>query len=170
MSISTDGILCYGILCEEYSKFPWDEHVDNGDVLYGDIEDWWLVEQGFEEKENEDYSNTYDRKQKFLEEYPLPVEIVNVCHIDNPIYILAVPSTVKRAYRGDSEKLPSIHVYKSLSSVYINMSSEESGNEDQCSLSVSFSKIDKLREFCEKYNIKYKEENEGWWLGSYTDF
>jgi len=45
MGVSTDGQICFGIALDddEATKFPWD--TDEHD---GDIEHWWLYEEGYE--------------------------------------------------------------------------------------------------------------------------
>lgn len=109
MSTSTDGIICCGILLGEDVEFPWEEEYD------GDEEEWWYHEICLYEKPFEIYDAAWkelpgitpERKQEywdhwfaFKEAHPLPITLVNYCHIDAPMYILAVPASTKRCSRG----------------------------------------------------------------------
>ena len=111
MSTSTNGQICYGIAFEQDAEFPWDER--------GDIEDWWVYDVlGFKHSfelfdDNGNYINGvkpseerpgeyFDERQEFWKNKPLPVEIVNYCSCDRPVYILAVPGTMFNNYRGDA--------------------------------------------------------------------
>lgn len=86
MSVSTDGQLCYGILCGEDIEFPWDDQQYDGDI---DL--WWATICGF----------LYDQEYlDFLTNHPLPVELVNYCSAGYPMYILAVPLSGTSARRG----------------------------------------------------------------------
>lgn len=107
MGVSTDGRICYGALFEEGTEFPWDEDGQ-------DIEDWWRDQYDWEPSKEvydragnylpgitrADIDAYYKERRDWLKEHPLPVELVNVCSGDCPIYILAVPGTVKTANRG----------------------------------------------------------------------
>lgn len=112
MGVSTNGVICYGILFDEDSVFPWDD-----ERYEGDIGNWWLYgvlgfkhsfdiygEDGnyIDDKEpsDEDLSKYFDERYAALEENKLPIELVNYCSANVPMYILAVPSTIKRALRG----------------------------------------------------------------------
>jgi hypothetical protein len=118
MGISTNGSICYGILFDEDFEFPWDDEENEG---Y--IEDWW---------------------ENFNEDAKCPVEIVNVCSCDYPIYILAVKGSVRTCRRGYPTD---IDMNTLLSSV--------GAKEHQ-----------ELLEFCDKYKIDTDEETPKWWLGS----
>jgi len=112
MSQSTDGQLCYGILFEEGYEFPWGEE---------DPEDWYDKVRGFKstyysqiytpegeylngKKPSKDlFDKHFDEEREFKKLHPMPFELVNYCSGDYPMYILAIPSTVKSASRGYPE-------------------------------------------------------------------
>lgn len=102
MGTSTDGQLSYGIMFEEGFRFPWD-----AEEFDGDIGDWWKHVKGFvnpiESPWDEDgqYRPGYHENSPEIGKYfehqhawavanPLPVEIVNYCSYDAPMYILAI--------------------------------------------------------------------------------
>ncbi len=107
MSTSTDAQLFYGVYFDEDTEFAW------GD----DIEGWWVYEiNGFKhsfelfdsagnylngreptQEENRKYWGEYT---EFLNANPLPVELVNYCSGDCPMYAIAVKGTVMTAKRG----------------------------------------------------------------------
>lgn len=110
MGVSTDGIIGFGVLCEEDTLLPW-----NMEGVY-DIEEWWLdVSEYVPEfqpftKEG-DYAEGWSRGDSrfhkhyedisaWLKEHPVPVEIVNYCMDSAPMYALCVPGTVIRCQRG----------------------------------------------------------------------
>jgi hypothetical protein len=112
MTTSTDGQICFGVLFEEGYEFPWDE-----DPWNGNSEAWWRDVNGYKPpfemyNADGDYLGGVRPSQEKIDAYyahrrewnkahaPLPVEEVNVCSGDYPIYILAVPGTVKTAGRG----------------------------------------------------------------------
>ncbi len=113
MGQSTDGQICFGVLFPDGVEFPWDKEAD------GDHEEWWRKVQGYEEPfspwdEKGEYAKGFTRDDPRIDKYfehrrafdkahPFPAELVNVCHIDSPIWILAVPSTCKTARRGYPE-------------------------------------------------------------------
>lgn len=109
MGVSTNGQICYGVLFEEGFEFPWD----------GDIEKWWREMQGYKppfelyddageyvggqkppENKIEDW---HSHRREFDKAHPVPVDLVNVCSGDCPIYILAIPEYVYSARRGYPE-------------------------------------------------------------------
>lgn len=139
MSISTDGEICFGILTKEEFEFPWD-----ADEYDGDIEKWWIYKicghkNPFEiyddkgnyldgEQPSEDKIFTYHKsRREYLKENPLPVELVNYCSADYPMYLLSVPKTSLRCERG----YPTVF--------------------DPNKLVVSREQIEKLVSFCKKY-------------------
>lgn len=78
MGVSTDAILCYGIPVEgEEPEMPWDDDHDDED-------DWWEA-QGTGEA--------------------MPFDLVVHCHIEVQMYILAVPGTTVRAWRGHPKQI-----------------------------------------------------------------
>lgn len=111
MGVSTNGQICYGILFDEGTEFPWTRD-DN------DIEHWWVYtvhgfKHSFEiyteaghyiggQRPAQDVLDKYyGEKREFEKTMPkLPVELVNVCSCDYPQYILAALGTEKTAYRG----------------------------------------------------------------------
>lgn len=148
MGQSTNATILFGIPFDEGFDFPWE-----------DIDDWWLKVSGFKPSV-EIYADTesgyindvnpdqkiisqyYDEKRIFKENNPLPVHLEHHCHHECPMYILAVPGTVKTAYRGDVEKF------------------------DPKDLTVSDEQVKELLEFCKKYGIEH-EETPTWCLVSY---
>lgn len=149
-----DGQLCYGILFEENYEFPWDSREWDGD-----IDNWWLYKvhrytnpfELFDEEGNwingvepaeEIIDQYYGERRKFRENRPpLPVELVNCRSCDYPIYILAIPDSVRIAHRGYPRKV-----------IPVDFSSLIGGH-------------DLLIRFCHVHNIKVKDEPR-WWLSS----
>lgn len=112
MGTSTNGQLCYGVAFEEDFEFPW------GD----DIEDWWVYtvhkfKHSFElfdsagnylngrEPSRDENARYWQERRDFEALHPLPVEVVNYCSGDYPMYLLAVPGTVRVARRGFAEPI-----------------------------------------------------------------
>ena len=110
MGVSTNGQICFGVLCEEGQEFPWDE--------YDGEEEWWLKICAFKpslqvydlhgnrlpgitEAQCDKY---WEEKRAFAEAHPLPVELVNYCSGDYPMYILAAKDTCQSASRGNAEE------------------------------------------------------------------
>lgn len=153
MSVSTDGQICYGISFEEDHQFPWDDEKFNGD-----IKDWWRDVNGFKPPfELYDKDGNYidgvkppqsrmdayfDAGQKWDAAHPLPVSLVNTCSGDCPQYVLAVPSTERKANRGYPEKF------------------------SPSDLVVADADVAKLTDFCAKYGIDFTADQLGWWLSS----
>ena len=154
MGTSTNGQISYGIAFEEDFEFPWSE------AREGDIDAWWIYDVlGFKHS-TEIYADTksgyvgdakpakdvitayYKEKEGFAKAHPLPVEIVNYCAGDYPMYILAVPSTIKTANRGDPTKF------------------------NPSELSVSDAGRDALLKFCADHGILHDEEP-AWMISSY---
>jgi len=111
MGQSTDGQICFGIEFEEDYEFPW------GNEEFEDIENWWLeavlkfkpsfsiyTQDGMDYLPNvtEEMKRTHheERRQFIKSHNSPPVELVNVCSGDYPVYILAVPCTIFSASRG----------------------------------------------------------------------
>lgn len=158
MGVSTDAHICYGILFEEGFEFPWEQDQDDS------LEDWWLEINGykppfelFDEHGNyldgkeptiEKSQEFYDHEVRFLRTHKIPINLVNCCSGNYPIYIVAIPSTVLKANRGypisfDIDKL-------------VFSMTEKQALIDFC---VSYCNV--TREYC--------EENAKWYLASYTD-
>ena len=113
MGVSTNGQICYGITFDAGYEFPWDL-----DDYQGDIEEWWLCKihgykpsfEIYDAKGNyingktppeEEINRYFAEKHEFAKTRPLPVELINYCSGDYPMYALAVPGTVVTALRGD---------------------------------------------------------------------
>lgn len=112
MGQSTNAQLCYGIAFDEDTEFPW--HAEQFD---GEIEQWWRELLGYKPSfelfnedgdwldgvmpPNEQIEAYFAERKKFDKDHPaLPVEVVPHCSCEYPMYILAVPGTLKTAYRG----------------------------------------------------------------------
>ena len=153
MGQSTDGQIFFGVLLEEGAEFPWD-----GDPFGGDIDDWWIMKvkkwnppfelydesgeflPGMETDENIDVY--YESKYKFKSENPLPVELVNVCSAEYPIYGLAVLGTYMFASRGYPESF------------------------NPLDLTFTKENLDKLLNFLDETGIESDSEPQ-WYLSSY---
>lgn len=112
MGQSTNGQICFGVIFEEGDEFPWDS-----ETFDYDIEIWWRdlkdykdtcfpyaeTESGYAEgfeRGDPRISEMLDTRRAWFKENPLPVEVVNYCSGDCPMYILAIPSSTKSANRG----------------------------------------------------------------------
>lgn len=152
MGQSTNGQLCYGIVFEEDQEFPW-----NAEPFDGDEEDWWMVETGWEYDGEEPFTQQGDYKPGFSRDdprvqayfahrrewkrvHPLPVQLVDYCSGDYPMWIIAVPSSIKTAYRGDPQEI------------------------DVAALTVDDNEVFALLDFCRKYELDGEAK---WWLSSY---
>ena len=107
MSISSDGQLCYGIKLDEDISLPWSNDIDHWWVyeingytnpleLFDENDEWIGGERAPQHKIDE-YYNT---RREFDSQHPLPVELVNYCSYDYPMWIAAIPSTVLSCRRG----------------------------------------------------------------------
>ena len=113
MSISSDGQLCYGIAFEIDYEFPW-----LNEKWEGELEDWWfkgickykpLFEiwnnqgeyiDGIKPSEQK-IKKYYKNYNKFKKDNPMPVDVVQHCSYNYPMYIIAVPGTYQNNCRGD---------------------------------------------------------------------
>ena len=111
MGVSTNGQICFGVEFEEDYEFPWD-----AEEFGGDEDDWWLKVSGFKQsfkiytEDGMDYlpEVTNEMKKAYFQEErdfkeahdSAPVELVNTCSGDYPMYILAIPCTIFSASRG----------------------------------------------------------------------
>lgn len=177
MSVSTNGILVYGIDLSEgdegyATKVPWvvyDEdgnEVEDEDVQYTDIEDWWVINNAPNEyaaynkafdtypeqdcrdverrqanlkkwqEKNKDVTEAYYSIREKLLEQ-LPVEVVYHCSDESPMYFLAVKGHVHKASRGYPEEIETLVV------------------DDEA--------VAKAIEFCDKYGIVFMPK---WYLAS----
>jgi len=158
MSVSTDGIIAYGVLCGEQGDdnlFPWEE-----DEFEGDIEAWWRAVNdykpiykpyndcgGYAEGWGEDdprFGEYFKHQREWVEKNPLPVKLVNYCSGDYPMYCLAIPGTILTCNRGYPLRLEFSDLMKK----------------------PSMKEINTLLEFCGAYNIKICEQAD-WYLMSY---
>jgi len=159
MGTTTNGVICYGIQFDEDTEFPWDDKEYEGENYDGDIDRWWLYDVlGFKHSFEiyGDDGNYIDGKEPSTEDYlayaaesrtvtdanPLPVELVNYCSANVPMYILAVPSTIKRALRGYPTWF------------------------DPVDLTVTDDEKAQLLAFCNTHGIVTLAEPQ-WWLSSY---
>jgi len=150
MGLSTNGEISYGVLFDEGYEFPW------GDK---DIDDWWLDVNGFKHSfeifdEHGEYLNGvrpsddvidkwFEEKEDFKKTIPpLPVEMVNYCSGDYPMYILAIPGTVQTANRGYPTKV------------------------SPGDMMISDSSLNSFREFITRFELK-PSDTENWYLTSY---
>ena len=146
MTVSTNGQLCYGVQVKD-GEHPWENFDSAG---------WWLDICGWkppfelydeegnyingEEPPKEKVREYYEALDKFTEEHPPQVEIVTHCSDGYPMYIVAMPGTFSRNYRGDPVKIENLNVPEGASKF--------------------------LKDFCEKHNIP-TEGDPAWWLSSY---
>ena len=154
MGVSTDGQICYGIAFEEGFEFPWTNEEDDGDY-----EDWWKGVNSYTnsmfnpfddvgeykegiEKDDPRIDEYFRHSREWLEQNPFPVEVVYHCSDECAMYILAVPETLIRCYRGD------VVIF----------------NPD--SLKVSEEKREALLGFCRKYKID-ADDSPKWLLTSW---
>ena len=156
MSISVDGQICFGFLFEDDYEFPWD--LEPQDNPYEDLDDWWVYcvkgfKHSFEIYEGRDYLGGikpaddkifayHGEYKKFLEENPVPVELLNCCSGDRPQYIL----TIKR------------------SCLTANCGEPATFNPE--TLKVDNSEVEKLKAFVAEHKLEPKS-GPSWWLCSY---
>lgn len=113
MGTSTNANICFGVAFDEGHEFPWDGEFE------GDLQQWWVFgvhefKRSFElfdaggnflshvdQNDKELLSRYFDEDRQFLKANPVPIEMVNCCSGDYPIYILATPSSIRVAARGD---------------------------------------------------------------------
>ena len=143
----------YGVAFDEEAEFPWDT-----DEYDGDPELWWFGVQDFEptvelfmlegdwidgegvKAPQEKIDQYYRERREFKESHPpLPVERVAHSSHDWPMYILAVPGTVKWKLAGPGYPL-----------VF-----------EPSDLVVSQAERQALLEFCEAYGFEFEGEP-GW--------
>lgn len=144
MSISSDGILCFGVLIPDDVELPW-----NTEEYDYDFGEWWQRENGFEHKVNlyafsdkpeaSEWAAYIQEKRDFDSAHPEPVEVVWHCSYDYPSFIIAVPGTKQVASRG----------YPEVTQVR----------------RIPQAQVAALLDFCAKYGIYYEGKPE-WWLAS----
>jgi hypothetical protein len=151
MGETVSGQIAYGVLFEEGYEFPWEGEENDG------LENWWVRENGFKpskelyddqgewldgvEASDEDVDAYHEEKSLFLAAHLLPVEFLNTCDSNNPIYMLAVPSTTMEASRGNPKE------FRPEELVFTKPEGEA------------------LLDFCSKYGLTF-ESGPGWFLTS----
>jgi len=155
MTISTNGQICFGVILDEDNELPWDAEDFDGDIDY-----WWTfavlgLKRSFEmftpdgdwiggkEWPKDKSDQYYQERRDFEENNPkLPVELINYCSDEYPMYILAISETCYGARRGYPEKIIPVD------------------------LSVTNEQIAQLFDFCKTYGVKFEGEP-AWYLSSY---
>lgn len=77
MGIATNAIITFGVICEEGTEFPWDDHE-------GDFIEWWE-----ENHKDED----------------IPFDVENYCSDSNEMFALTIPGHTTVAKRGYPEEI-----------------------------------------------------------------
>ena len=152
MGVSTDGQLSFGVAFDEGHEFPWDD-----EKYDGEIEDWWKGVNGYScpvedpftpegqykpgfNRDSPEVDAFFKHSRDWFEENPIPVEVVNYCSGDCPMYLLAVKHIeCSRGYPQEIE--PS----------FLEVSEEEQG---------------RLQGFLDRFEIK-DGIGPKWWLTSY---
>lgn len=130
MGVSTDGILVFGI------QLPEEETPEFLEGFENDFDDFIDSLNGLPQwgEEGHDWNKTHAFRDNF------PVDLVQHCSYDYPMYILAVRGTEIMASRGYPKEI------------------------DPLTLKVDPEKIEFLRKFCEEYGIEWEEPK--WYLCS----
>lgn len=154
MSTTTDGQICFGIdLGEDYHELPWyTEEYEH------DIEAWWMDVKDYKRpfkvytEDGMDYLDgmrddtkvkEYFRHQRdWLTSNPIPIEMVNTCSMDYPMYIIATPKSIRNVNRGYPEPFKPQE------------------------LKVTLAESSALISFCKEYDIEIDSEPQ-WYLSSY---
>jgi len=108
MGVSTDGIIAFGVMCEEGTEFPWDD--------FDDVSEWWLTTSGYVPTlhpftklgeyaegwtEQDSRLDIYFAERRGWEkEHPIPVEVVNYCSHNAPMFAICIPGTLICCTRG----------------------------------------------------------------------
>jgi hypothetical protein len=151
MSVSSDGILTYGYALEEDAYVPWNDEKYNNDF---DV--WWMQVNGYKPPhdlydENGGYRPEITMKEKnenreyrkqFHDDHPQPIQLVQHCSYEYPMYIIAAKETTTLASRGYPRMI-----------------------ELELLTLASNGQADILKEFCDEYDIEVKGEP-AWWLAS----
>ena len=139
MGVSNDAILAFGFSLEENRP----ECLESNDKNYEGFSDMVVdlelkhPNDSFEYRRSDnspEWRNYYEEVQKIKAE--CPVELIWFCSYEYPMYFVALKDTKIKARRGDIEMVK-----------MRNISSQE---------------LDKLKDFCKKYSIEWKEPN--WFL------
>jgi hypothetical protein len=154
MGVSTNGKIFYGIVLDEEAELPWGCETE----WEGDLEAWWwegvlghkpvhvIYDRQGNHKDgvaptNDQEDAYWKDHMEFSAEHPVPINLVNVCSGEYPIYALAVSGTKLTASRGSPVAF------------------------DPASLVVDATALAKFKDFCEVAGIPC--ENLGWHLSSY---
>jgi hypothetical protein len=155
MGRSTDGQFSYGCVFEEGFEFPWDD-----EKYDGEIEEWWMDVLGFVNNVESPYDEAgnykpgfnsrspeigkfFQSRREWLKDNPIPVELVNYCSGDYPMYLLASKSIT--ASRGGPTKVSQDFMLNAVTAHA------------------------QLTDFLTTYSIDYDPDQVGWWLSSYCD-
>lgn len=156
MGQSTDGQLSFGVKFPEDFEFPWDD--------YDDAEDWWRKASGYQppfelydksggyvggQRPSQEKVDEYlERQKEWDAKHPMPFQLVNYCHLECPMHILAVPGTVVTANRGVPAKINPLDMKNALEP----------------------SAVERFKKFLAEYvKIDPGEGALSWWLSSYWD-
>jgi len=124
MGTCIDGQLCYGIVFEEDFEFPWYED---------GILDWWLEVCGNKNPFDcgKDPKEYFRYRREAMERSPVPFTLVNYCYVDDPMYIVAIPSTVKTASRCYPEKITSLDIDERERTAFLDACKKYLGVEEE---------------------------------------
>ena len=107
MGASIIGQICFGVLFDEGYPFPWDE-----EEYDFDIGTWWLKLNNFKppfpydaDASRETKERYFEYKRDFEKQHPLPVDLIASGSCDYPVYILAIPRTIKTGLEWVSRKI-----------------------------------------------------------------
>lgn len=154
MSVTTNGQICFGIPFGERDDFPWQD-----DEWEGDIDEWWMRSVcGWKPSKelyapdgdyidgrvpsDQEIDDHYREQREFAKRNPLPVQMVNTCSGDYPMWIIAVADVGISASRG----YPAMF--------------------DPAGLSVTDDQVEALAGFCKRFGL-VGEGDPGWYLSSY---
>lgn len=152
MGTSTNGQLSFGVCFKEGFEFPWD-----AEPYEGDYKTWWRDVRGFKNPVDSPYTETGEYKpgvtkdSPVIDEYfkaqrewdkanPFPVEVVNYCSGEYPMWMLATKHISNR--RGYPEAV------------------------DLAALIDTKAALSTLMDFMAEFKIEC-EESPKWWLSSY---
>jgi hypothetical protein len=154
MGVSTDGILCYGFCLPEEEEITWlraenveaDEESEDSEGEQMDFEDFVAKLEGLKEpdvpfnsgKVPKEWEKYWDKKSKLVKK--VGIDLVTHCSDEYPMYILAISESVHNASRGYPEKLGQ--------KILANAGLPAYGIEGW---------RDKLKAFCERAGIEYKD-------------
>ena len=153
MGTSTNGIIGFGVPCDDGCEFPW-----GAEEFDGDIEEWWRQENGFVDvhqpwteqgnyaagwlEDDPRFEAYYKHRREWLASNPIPVELENYCSGEYPMYAITVPGAGTSCYRGDPTSF------------------------DPSELTVTPEQVEALKAFLAKYEIEHDGEPR-WLLMSY---